>query len=339
MKTVNLVTDLCQKIADNNSIIDVLPWEDINEMILSSLYVRKNIYPVEQYKLLEDTVSSFLVNARQAAEQKKFTEVLDYLNALIYLLEAMPDIDYIGPYIEAANFNKTYADHLRRKTVVFIGDSHVNFFSGNEELTYVPIGHDINVCPNVTGLRTTSLHLGACLAYTVNKVNSSTGFNRKLDYLINNFLLEGSTLIFTLGESDIRAHIYKQAQLQGCSPFEIIDNIMLEYSHMLLHCKGHGFNVCIWGPIASQPDSYPISVQFPRSGSELDRNEYAKYFTDKLRAFCAREKLTFISILDDMLTGSGLTKEEMLTADRVHLTQSVLPLAVKRIEEAGIKLH
>lgn len=338
MKNVNILSNICVNISNDSSIVSTLPWDDISELVLTALYVRKSLYPASQYNLLEQTLSRCMIEAQKAATCHDTGSVLDNLNAILYILEAIPDTDFIGHFLEEANFSKACLDHLRRNTVVFIGDSHVNFFSGNEELTYMPIGHDINICPNVTGLKTTSLHLGACLAYTVNKIDSSTGFLNKLNYLFDNFIVPGSTIIFTLGESDVRAHIGKQALLQNCSAFKVIDDIMVEYSKQLLHCKQLGYRVCVWGPIASQPDSYPLNPQFPRVGSELERNSYAMYFTDCLAAFCLKENIPFISILEEMLDENGRTKSEMLTTDQVHLSQCVFPLAKQKLNQAGIQI-
>ena len=338
MKTVELLTDLYKKISLNPTAAAALPWDLIHECVLDSLHVKKSIYPDYQYQLLDKDLTTLLIEANNASDTNNIDTLLSRLNSIILILEGMPDSDFVGSFIEEAHFNKALLDHKTRNTVVFLGDSHVNFFSGNEDLTYLPIGNDINVCPNVTGLRTTSLHLGACLAYNVNKVSSSTGFLNKVNYLFESFIEKGSTLVLVLGESDVRAHIKKQADIQGRTCEEIIDDIMVEYSRYILRCKSLGYKVCVWGPIASQPDSFPLNPQFPRCGTELERNHYARVFTEKLRIFCASENISFLSIFDKMLTDGGRTKSEMLAKDQVHLNISVLPLAIEVLKEHGIEL-
>lgn len=338
MKTTEIILDLFEKIEANHSIAGDLPWNEIIDCVLSSIYLKKSIYPTVQYDIIENSISEYLEVAVKASHDNNIDILLDKLNAVLLILEGMPDIDFIVPFIEEANYNKAYLDHIKRHTVVFIGDSHVNFFSGNEKLTYNPIGHDINVCPNITGFKTTSLHLGACLAYNVNKISSSTDFFNKVNFLFANFIEKGATIVLTLGESDVRAHVKKQADLQGKAGEEIIDDIMVEYSRYILDCKKKGYRVCVWGPIASQPDSYPLNPTFPRSGTELERNQYALYFTDRLRDFCNKEDIIFLSIIDSMLTEDGHTKSEMLEDDQVHLNQSVLPLAIKELKSHGIDI-
>lgn len=339
MKTVNLLNDLNKRICENPSIIPSLPWNDIYNLALVSLYVRKSIYPQEQYQSLENIVTEHLINAKSFAVSNDVTSLSLCLNTLVNIFKAIPDSEYVGAFIEEANYNKAYIDHIKRQTAVIIGDSHVSFFSGNENLTYSPIGHGINVCPNITGLRTTSLHLGACLAYSANKRDASTEFRSKLDFLINHFINAGATIIFSLGEIDIRAHVFKQATLQN-RPFEsIVSDILTEYEKLLLDIRSQGFKTCVWGPIASQPDSSPLDSQFPRYGSELERNKCSLLFTERLKNFCSNNGITFVSILEDMLDANGLTNSKMLSNDLVHLNQSVMPLAVKKLEDNGINIH
>lgn len=68
-----------------------------------------------------------------------------------------------------------------------IGDSHVNFFSGNEIINFQSIGK-INICPTVNGMPVTCFHIGPCLAYSANKKDNKTQFKNKVIWLYENFL-------------------------------------------------------------------------------------------------------------------------------------------------------
>lgn len=92
--------------------------------------------------------------------------------------------------IDSYVWNK-YIWHKYKKmidTVVVIGDSHVNFFSGNEELTYQPIGKGINYCKNVNhDFDFLVFHLGPALAYNAMTEGSNTRFYEKSQYLAKHF--------------------------------------------------------------------------------------------------------------------------------------------------------
>ena len=162
-------------------------------------------------------------------------------------------------FIERANFDRAFINHREGGTIVVVGDSHVNYFSGNEELSFIPIGYDVNTCHQVNGLPITVLHLGPCLAYKSNQYGSTNRFREKLDWLLEDLIMEGATIICSLGEIDLRAHVFRETVRQQKDYQEIVDDIIRNYAEFMDYLNGKGFNVVCYGPIASQKDSWPVT--------------------------------------------------------------------------------
>lgn len=228
-----------------------------------------------------------------------------------------------------SNFHAACLEHYKNDTIIVLGDSHVNFFSGNEHLTFLPIGNDINTCPMKNAYAFTPLHIGPCLAYHSNHYGTTVQFREKTDYLLQHFIKPHATLLCCLGEIDIRVHVFKQAALLNRPFTEIIDDILNEYRLFLQALVSNGYRVNCWGPIASQSENCPLDEHFPRNGSEQDRNRATAYFNKQLSRLCNDMGIGFLSIFNDMITTDYRTKEEYLSEDRCHLGQAALPLAMK----------
>ena len=234
--------------------------------------------------------------------------------------------------IEEFYYNRAKLRHLEQQTICVIGDSHVNFFSGNENLAFVPIGHGINTCETVDGYPYlfTPLHLGPALAYQCINRDSSTAAFSKLEYLLQHFIMPGGRLIFALGEIDLRVHVFKHADLSGDAYKKVVDDILANYAKLLLNIKEKGYRVSCWGPIATQPDLSPMDEEYPRTGTEVNRNRATKYFNDSLKAFCHENDIVFMSVFYDMTDESMHTNAAYLSNDMCHLGQAALPLAIKQ---------
>ncbi len=335
MNTVAILEEVYNKINENPRILALIPTDDIAAYVLGSLYTVKSVYSPEQYQQTMNLFTEELSALSEAANSSDYDSFLSSLEFIIYSLKILPASDYLGSYIEEANFNKAYRLHSRNNSLVAIGDSHVNFFSGNNDLVYLPIGNGINVCPNSTDYNVTALHVGPCLAYNVGKPDSSQNFKNKMDYLVKEFIVPGSSLLFVLGEIDIRVHVKRQSEKQSIDAEAVIDGIIKEYRMFLCNLKSEGFNINLWSPIASQPDSAPIDPAFPRYGSEEERNGYSVIFANKLSEMCAQEGFGYFSLLDKLLDGTK-TRQEYYSSDKVHLSSKLLPDAIGMLNEKGL---
>ena len=260
------------------------------------------------------------------------TSSIACLDRMIEIYNELPSKDVV----QRKNYDEAYERHRIEETVVVLGDSHVNFFSGNEKLTLLPIGNGINVSPQINGFPFTALHLGSCLAYNSNMYGSTEGFLEKLDFLMEHFITKGSKVVVSLGEIDIRCHVFKQTQLQSRSYEAIVDDILENFFDMLLYVKEHDYDVYVWGPIASQIDKCPIGEYLPRVGSEEDRNKATRYFTVKAMERCNWIGIGFASLFEEMIDENLRTRESFICEDMCHLTQGIYDLAIKEWERSGI---
>lgn len=327
MKTLEIIFQLINSIQTNPASLYQIPWEDLKLCVITELDCRKELYPDTQFQ----AIKQLFYNRFQTLEKKltipDVSIIVSLLKEFAFALQVLPDSEYTDTMLEEAHYNEACLNHILNDTIIVLGDSHVNFFSGNEMLTFTPIGNQINVCPTVTEYPFTVLHLGPCLAYTCNQSDTSMHFHEKAEFLCNNFIKPNAHIVCSLGEIDLRVHVFPQAQLQNRPYQEIVDDILTEYCAFLLSLKERGFHVYCWGPIASQRKVCPIDPAYPRNGSETERNMATLYFTTQLAIFCKQHNIPFMSIFDQMVTDDLQTKEEYLSPDHCHLGQRALSLA------------
>ncbi len=335
-KTRQILLGIRGMLNENASFFDELPVSDIISCIYVELYGLRQLYSKEHFGELDKKLMRYSELLSASKDTGDIGQAVEILDCLIDLQNALPDADVAQTFIENANYAKALMRHREEGTVLVIGDSHVNFFSGNEELSFIPIGNDVNTCEQVNGLPLTVLHLGPCLAYNSNRYGSSTRFREKLDWLLENFVQKGDRIICSLGEVDMRAHVLKQAQNQNKSYQQIVDKIVENYSAFLLWLKDLGYEVYCYGPIASQKDSAPNTPEHPRVGSEQDRNHATEYFTNQMVQFCQQNGIDFMSLFDEMITEDYETKEEYLSEDRFHLGQYAAEDLKQMLSQLGL---
>lgn len=326
MQTIQILSKLTNSIKANPAAIALLPWDDIRLCLSAELDCRRGIYPSSQFQQAHDLFTKMLAEAEQSASVNDVQAVISQFQKILDAFQILPDLDYVSHLMEQANYDHACLRHCKNNTIIVLGDSHVNFFSGNEELSFLPIGRNINTCPDNTPYPFTPLHLGPCLAYNCNRYNTSSSFREKLDYLLSSFIQPHATILCCLGEIDLRVHVFKQAELQGRSYQEIVDDILSQYILLLLQLQGQGYHVSCWGPVASQSERCPLDPRFPRYGTEVQRNMATAYFNQQLAAICSEHDIPFLSIFTQMVTPDYLTEERYLSPDRCHLGQNALPL-------------
>lgn len=328
MRTIEILQRLIDSITGNPFILSQLPWEDIQLCLLTELEYRDGLYTPEQMQQRAALIRELIEQMRQYAAIGDALEVISRFRQIVLVLQFLPDPAYTDPLLEQANFDHACLRHHRDDTIVVLGDSHVNFFSGNEELTFLPIGQKINVCPNVSPYPFTPLHLGPCLAYSCNRYDTSFRCREKAEYLCQNFIKPHARVLCSLGEIDIRVHVFKQAALQQRTYQNIVDDILEQYFAFLLRLQELGYRVACWGPVASQSETCPIDPRFPRNGTEVERNMATAYFNLQLARFCEQNHMPFLSIFPELITPDLLTLDQYYSPDHCHLGQAALPLAL-----------
>jgi hypothetical protein len=175
------------------------------------------------------------------------------------------------------------------------------------------------------------LHLGPALAYNLNKYGTKTMAREKAEDIMK-VLRKGAKILCCFGEIDIRAHVLKQADQQNVSLENVIDKIIGNYAEFLLFLKNQGFDVFVWGPIPSQKDGSEMNPEYPRYGSETDRNIATEIFNKKLESVCKDSGIGFASIFKYLINSDYTTKGEFV-ADGCHLSQKAWVFAKDELEK------
>lgn len=327
MQTVDIILQFTKTIESNPAFLYQIPWDDLKLCISIELDSRKELYPYEQLQFVRQLMEEKFATLDTYLTIPDFTAIINILEELAFALQLLPNAEFTDSILAQSRFSDACLNHYKNDTTIVLGDSHVNFFSGNEALTFQSIGNDINLCPTITNNPFTVLHLGPCLAYNSNRTNTSTLFSEKVDYLCRNFIKPGARIICCLGEIDLRVHVFRQTELQAKSFEDVVDDIVAEYISFLASLKTKGYQVYCWGAIASQQELCPIDPDFPRNGTELQRNKATAYFNRKLSLLCEQYKIGYLSIFEQLIDSDFQTLEKYLSADHCHLGQRALELA------------
>lgn len=229
-------------------------------------------------------------------------------------------------------------DFCREKhPLIIIGDSHVSLFGGYDQISFLPLmfpecGY-INYIDNGVYPQYFSIHLGPVLAYHANMNNSSTRGREKVDFLCEQFIPHNSRLMFSYGEIDLRVWVLKQAEIRKCTYKEVIDDILEHYLEFLLEMQSRGYDVSVWGPIATQKDDAMYDESFPRYGAEQERNHATEYFNQQLQCQCEQHGIGFFSIFNKLIDSDYRSKQEYYLGDGVHLNQKAMTLAKECLED------
>lgn len=333
MRTIQILLQLINSIKANPSVAALLPWADILLCVSEELACRTDLYTDAQFAQVNRLVSELLEEAKAEAAAYNPVAVNACLQKLIFALSVLPETEHTDLLLTQAHFDHACLQHYKNDTIIVLGDSHVNFFSGNEELSFLPIGKDINTCVNNTPYPFTPLHAGPCLAYTCCRPGTTYSFQEKAEYLCQTFIKPHARILCCLGEIDLRVHVFKQTALQNRPYQEIVDDILAQYMQFLLRLQEKGFRVSCWGPIASQKENCPLEPKFPRNGTEKERNLATAYFNERLSELCSRHGILFLSIFQQMVTPEFETIDAYLSSDRCHLGQNALSLALPQWEK------
>lgn len=333
MYTTQLLLQIINILHKNSELVNQIPWNDLQKCVIGELENRDFLYTEPQYQNLLRRLNNIFDTIACNISQGNIANLIPLLESLHDSLSFFPELESLSSHYENANFDHACLRHHRENTIIVLGDSHVNFFSGNEHLNFLPLGNDINTCPQKIPYLFTPLHLGPCLAFHCTQPNTKVLFQEKLHYLLQNFIRPQATIICCLGEIDLRVHVFRQTLVQNKSYQEIVDKILESYDSLLSYLQECGFQVYCWGPIATQPDSCPVDPNYPRTNTEVNRNLATYYFNEQLAMYCHQHNIGFLSVFSKMVTADFHTRTEFLSSDQCHLGQAALPLALPEWEK------
>jgi hypothetical protein len=207
-----------------------------------------------------------------------------------------------------------------------IGDSHSAVFSGEENMQPIWPIPAANKLPYFRSYR-----IGPATAYQLeNKIPIINEIIKDIS--------ENDKVMFCFGEVDIRAHLLKQSIEQNKPIENIIDECVNRYFDVIKTYKNNGVDIIIWGPIASWNANHPYTGG-PSYGSNIERNEITKYFTEKLETLAKVEDIPLITIFYDMLNEDGTTNSFFLddwAGSHMHLSQRALPTIIDKLEKKNL---
>lgn len=207
-----------------------------------------------------------------------------------------------------------------------IGDSHASVFSNEEVMQPVwPMRS------NDKSKYFRSYRIGPATAYQLeNKISTIMD-------IIKNVVKKDDKILFCFGEVDIRAHLIKQSIEQQKDIERIVDECVNRYTNTILYFKNLGYNVMVWGPIASWCNSKPYGG--PSYGTNLERNNVTRLFNENVKNFCDKNDIDFITVFYDMLLENGETNPDSLDdwdGAHIHLSQRMFPIIMEKFKKINI---
>lgn len=336
ISTDELLVKILSLLQEKEGSYNEIDFEDIRDLLNEDMRLRINIYEHAHIMKIIETFNNRIDNIIEAKNNKEEEKVISLYREILDGYKYIPSLEHTISYTNKSAFNQEAFRHWKDDTIIVLGDSHVNFFSGNEQLRFYPLGNDINYCPMVNNLPFTILHLGPCLAYNSMKNDTSYKFKEKLEYLKQEFIKPGATLILSLGEIDMRAHVFKQTRIQAVPYENIVRDVFNQYSKLIKNLKEEGYTVIVYGPIASQPDECEIDSKFPRVGTEIERNNATLLFENILKDFCQINDIKFFTMYDSMITYDGHTNIDYLCFDKCHLGQKYIGEAIDKLKSMDV---
>ncbi len=174
-----------------------------------------------------------------------------------------------------------------------VGDSHVNLFSGNVHINGLLYGDSANGLGEFKDQFKT-VHLNPYTAYNaftkVNEIDSHlTSFNKERDYLF-----------FVFGEIDCRCHLGFQADSRNIGYNQITYECINRYSQLLEHYKQQGYDVGVWGVVASGLDNGMQGNGAMSYKTATERNIITYYFNQHLETRCQELGVRYKSIFEHL---------------------------------------
>lgn len=288
-----------------------------------------------------ETLNGIPVNNPEELRNKKkiiIVAMAKYVDEVMWQLRREYGINKIITFSVSENYEDIDSSIFEKKHVFVIGDSHCIFWSGVEGfVNQMTIKDELGIINVVKGPddRFVSLHMGPALAYNANKNDTSVKFLEKWKRCMDKRLvIPGDTIVFSLGEIDIRCHVLKHIG-QDVTYKNVVDDIIMNYMDFLGTCEKKRFSLYVWAPIASQKDDWYMHPSFPRVGNEVERNKVTLYFHDKLKKECAKKGIGFMGIARQLMDSDYRTKAEYIV-DGCHLKQTARRLLNEEIDRVGL---
>lgn len=332
MDTISLFNEVKKALYTSSEFCSLYSANDIGTCLYADIYDCRLIMDDDELDDLLQLYSLYTSKLSDSFAIRDNIMAASIVGDMTALLHELPE----KTMVEQINYDLTQKRHREKNTIIAMGDSHINFFCGNGLPKYISIGNGINACYNNIDNEFTALHLGPCLAYNSSVYGTENKFLEKAEWLFDNFFGTNERVIISLGEIDIRAHVFKETEKRNCSFEQIIDDILYRYEEFLKQLKKIGYQIYVWGPIASRKDEYPNDDRtLPLFGTEMMRNMATEYFTERLAEFCKKEGIILMSIYNRMVQNYR-TDDSFLCEDHSHLSEKKYDVGVEIWKRAGL---
>jgi len=206
-----------------------------------------------------------------------------------------------------------------------IGDSHVSFFSGYNQLLPLYPSKGKGKYSDFVGYR-----IGAVLAYSLVKENSSQRGREKIFELLGSFEKD-EIIIFLFGEIDIRCHLLKQTNNSTKNLSNVIDECVNRYVEFLIQIRELGYSVIVMAPV---PTSNNYDPEYPYFGNMIERNNCTNLFNEDLKNKSKIFNIPYFCINQFLIKKNLYTRSEFFF-DALHLSTLTIPLVKLQLYKIG----
>jgi lysophospholipase L1-like esterase len=207
-----------------------------------------------------------------------------------------------------------------------IGDSHSCFFSGNEWIQPQWPDRSSDVVPAFR-----SYHLGPVLAYNLCQTGTTTQGRELLFEVLETAVPAGSMVLLCFGEIDCRVHLLKQSQAQGRDAADVVAECVRRYLSAAREVAERGYDVAVWGVVASQPSDEVRNPDYPVYGTCPQRNRVTRQFNETLGALADEFGVSVVSIFEQLVDSNDMTLSNWYM-DECHLSQRAMPMVLAEFE-------
>lgn len=266
--------------------------------------------------------------------------IINYINLVLYLINKILFLisDRKIYKIKYEFFKNKYKlnKHINEGTIYVIGDSHTGLFANNnfQQNCYIAsteknwfLAANYSKAPELI-----IFHLDAAIAKNAFKRDTTIRAREKIEYLIeHSFIRARHKIVLSFGEIDCRVHVKRQSEIQELPVDVILKDIIQDYCKLIDYFINLGMNVVIYGPPGQQPDTITIDPQYPRYGTEIERNKIVEKFNKQLKKIADEKGINFFSLYYE--TTDKYRTNISLYRDGVHLSNTMHNILLDKLHE------
>jgi hypothetical protein len=228
-----------------------------------------------------------------------------------------------------------------------IGDSHCSLFSGENSVVDLYNTDRTKTSFRPDGVRMANdclknfitYRLGPYTAYNLSdfyNIDKTDAIKECKKIVKTNVVSDSDKILLVFGSIDCTSHVMKQVNLQKKPEEYIIKELVIRYLDAIKK-KFSDMNmpIIIWGPIASWSEKKPYpGISY---GTELERNNCARLYNEKLESVCSDYGYDTLNIFNEMLNEDGTTNHTLMDEDfgHLHLNQNLTPIILDKFRSKG----